>query len=97
TLSTFFPYTSLFRSFKAVVAFEKNNICFGFLHPIHSAMTLRADSIVSFACLANLCDPLPGLAPHSLIVLTIACITSFGLGKELRSEEHTSELQSRFD
>src|SRR3712207_2740358 len=78
--STLFPYTTLFRSFPPIVGKPRG----GTLPFIHEH---RAPRVPPFR---GVCTPPPGYtwAPS-------AALTGRGRGGKGRSEEHTSELQSR--
>src|SRR5699024_12793984 len=88
--STLFPYTTLFRSYPVAVAL------FG-----DSALFYAAILALPFNLLSYSLGPLllAGAARFRWKQLFAPCVVAsvIGLVLALRSEEHTSELQSRFD
>src|SRR5699024_11617090 len=88
--STLFPYTTLFRScgFSDFFTYSNSIVAGGF--PVQSYSTL----LICFTSLTILLVVLP-ITSHGISALS-AVIKSVVV-TALRSEEHTSELQSRFD
>src|SRR5690349_22540561 len=83
--STLFPYTTLFRS-------ARGTGHFGF----HPARKRQSDSRRTLVCQYR--GKRRTLAPAATETRAIvAGTTPYGTGRRLRSEEHTSELQSRRD
>src|SRR3712207_7616553 len=80
--STLFPYTTLFRSIER--AFR-----------ITTSMTLLELADASQPLLRRLQVEAPGTYNHSMQVAILAEAAADAIGGDSRSEEHTSELQSR--
>src|SRR5699024_11664582 len=89
TRSTLFPYTTLFRSIRM-------------LHTLDTSGTVRdargfASSTYTLSFSMAYCmfiRPLTCISSAIFLVYSLIVSTFFS---EMRSEEHTSELQSRFD
>src|SRR5690606_41370965 len=84
--STLFPYTTLFRSKAlAAAAAEERDVLAG-------ALARWASFLASSADVTDVMDGLARLTDH---LDTITELAHDGAGHDARSEEHTSELQSR--
>src|SRR5207249_10056574 len=84
--SPLFPYTTLFRS---IVAVARSPIGRAFKGSLRD---LRPDDLAA-SIVRTALDKVPQLDPADIDDLMLGC----GLPGGERSEEHTSELQSRFD
>src|SRR5699024_11724585 len=85
--STLFPYTTLFRSRPFSSSSTPFNICDVFLISIHSATSLAKKS--GSSTVPYILKSFPNTS-----LCSTTCTSVLNL---IRSEEHTSELQSRFD
>src|SRR5207249_8665499 len=86
--SPLFPYTTLFRSYHQVsILFVGEARRYGMVHP---RFALAAVSTLVLAAGASV-SSLPALAAPGIAFSTPTVVDP------IRSEEHTSELQSRFD
>src|SRR5207249_10669019 len=85
--STLFPYTTLFRSnVKLIPRFASGLVV------LAGAQAVVGWSL-GFATLRQVLSGLPPMMPNTAVALVLAGVSLWFA----RSEEHTSELQSRFD
>src|SRR5207249_10314489 len=84
--STLFPYTTLFRSFNSLAIFG-GDVAVAFAEFLLDRFELLAQQELALPLL------------HAFLDFATDLVLERGIGENLagRSEEHTSELQSRFD
>src|SRR5437588_9479782 len=89
--STLFPYTTLFRS-ELLEILDRLDPS---LAELDRAVAKEAEQRPGVRCLMEQ----PGVGPVTalMFVLTIGPVERFRKSKQIRSEEHTSELQSHSD
>src|SRR3712207_9515443 len=88
--STLFPYTTLFRSKYVMIMIGSNDACADDAPPGITVPKVRASLKAAFEQLAKIQQN----EPIRILVSSLPKIPDLGR-KEIRSEEHTSELQSR--
>src|SRR5439155_18586206 len=93
-LSTLFPYPTLFRSLAGEARYQRRRMISFVAQPLYSDLVFSDMGSVA----AEVADPRPvqNEAARIYLVMTSRVVKQpHGLVVESRSEEHTSELQSR--